>query len=158
MTASHLDYGQAALIHLDWNRVHRDSLKLSQQLKNLGRPWKGLVAITRGGLVPAMIVARHLDIRCVETLSIASYDEKHQGEAEVLKGAQAAMADQGENWLVIDDLTDSGVTARLARQILPKSFIAAVYAKPKGAETLDLWADEFDQNVWIVFPWDADED
>lgn len=157
MSEADLDHGQAVLIQLDWKRIHRDSLKLSQQLISMGRPWKGLVAITRGGLVPAMIVARALDIRTVETLSIASYDEQHQGEAEVLKGAEAAMADGGENWLVIDDLTDSGVTARLARQFLPKAFFAAVYAKPKGAPTLDLWADEFDQNVWIVFPWDADE-
>lgn len=151
-----MDYSQASLLHLDWERFHADSLSLSKQLKNTGRRWEGLVAITRGGLVPAMIVARALGIRKVETLSVASYDEQHQGTAEVLKGAEAAMQSQGEGWLVIDDLTDSGVTAKLARQLLPKAFIAAVYAKPKGAPSLDLFAEEVEQAVWVVFPWDQD--
>jgi xanthine phosphoribosyltransferase len=150
------DYSQASLLHLDWERFHQDSLRLSRQLKEMGRSWNGLVAITRGGLAPAMIVARALGIRKVETLSIASYDEQHQGEAHILKGAIAAMDNGGQGWLVIDDLTDSGVTAKLARQLLPQAFIAAVYAKPKGAPTLDLYAEEVEQAVWVVFPWDAD--
>lgn len=149
-----MDYGQATLLHLGWERLHMDSLKLSKMLEGLGREWRGLVAITRGGLVPAAVVARELGIRKVETLSIASYDEKRQGEALVLKGAEAAMRDGGKGWLVVDDLTDSGVTARLARHLLPQAFLAAVYAKPKGAAALDLFAEEVEQAVWVVFPWD----
>lgn len=149
------DYRQAALLPIGWERIHSDSLKLSSQLKGLKRRWKGLVAITRGGLVPAMIVARALDIRQVETLSIASYDDKRQGEARILKQPQAAQAGGGQGWLVIDDLTDSGATVRLARQLLPQAFIAAVYAKPKGAPALDLFAEEVEQSVWVVFPWDG---
>ncbi|MBF0267295.1 MAG: xanthine phosphoribosyltransferase [Alphaproteobacteria bacterium] len=153
----HENAGQTALFHLGWERFHHDSLKLSKRLKDMGRDWAGLVAITRGGLVPAMIVARELGLRKIETLSIASYDGQRQGEAHVLKKAKAAMADGGQGWLVIDDLTDSGVTARLARKLLPHAFIAAVYAKPKGAPSLDLFAEDIEQSVWVVFPWDDDQ-
>lgn len=153
-SASSLDYGQASLLHLGWERLHMDSLQLSKMLASMGRNWRGLVAITRGGLVPAAVVARELGIRKVETLSIASYDERRQGEAHVLNRAEEAMKDGGKDWLVIDDLTDSGATARLARQLLPKAFIAAVYAKPLGAPALDLFAEEVEQAVWVVFPWD----
>ncbi|CAA6603123.1 Xanthine phosphoribosyltransferase [Rhodospirillaceae bacterium LM-1] len=153
----HEDASQTTLFHLGWERFHQDSLKLSSQLKNMGHNWIGLVAITRGGLVPAMILARELGLRKIETLSIASYDGQRQGEAHVLKNADAAMADGGQGWLVIDDLTDSGVTARLARKLLPHAFIAAVYAKPKGAPALDLFAEDIEQSVWVVFPWDDDQ-
>ncbi|MBI5121494.1 MAG: xanthine phosphoribosyltransferase [Rhodospirillales bacterium] len=156
-STSSLDYGQASLLHLGWERLHTDSLRLSKLLTGMRRDWQGLVAITRGGLVPAAVVARELCIRKVETLSIVSYDERRQGEAQVLKGAAAAMKDGGRGWLVIDDLTDSGVTARLVRQLLPKAFIAAVYAKPLGAPTLDLFAKEVEQAVWVVFPWDINQ-
>ena len=43
------------------------------------------MAITRGGLVPAAIVARELGIRVIETVCVASYDYDEQGDVSVLK-------------------------------------------------------------------------
>lgn len=151
-----MDYRNAALLPIGWERFHQDSLNLSNKLKEVAQTWHGLVAITRGGLVPAMILARSLDIRKVETLSISSYDNRHQGEGVVLKAPEAAMASGGAGWLVVDDLADSGATVRLARELLPKGYFVAVYAKPLGAAALDLYAEEIEQAVWVVFPWDGE--
>ncbi len=131
-------------------------MKLSKKLKEVAQTWHGLVAITRGGLVPAMILARALDIRKIETLSISSYDNRRQGDGVVLKSPEAALSTGGAGWLVVDDLADSGATVRLARKLLPKAFFAAVYAKPQGASSLDLFAEEIEQSVWVVFPWDSE--
>ena len=38
-------------------------------------PFEAIVCITRGGLVPAAIVARELDLRLVETVCVASYHD-----------------------------------------------------------------------------------
>lgn len=136
---------------VSWEELHRDAKALAWRLAALG-PWRGIVAITRGGLVPAHIVARELDIRLIDTVCIASYEETVQGEARVLK----AVAGDGEGWLVIDDLVDTGRTGRIVRAMLPKAHFATVYAKPEGRPVVDTFVTEVSQDTWILFPWDLE--
>ena len=122
-------------------------------------PWTSIVAITRGGLVPAAIIARELGIRTIETVCIASYHEyKDQGDLDVIKGIDESMVaeDGGKGVLVIDDLTDTGKTALKVREMLPNAHIATVYAKPKGVPTADTFVTEVSQDTWIYFPWDME--
>lgn len=140
----------ANLYHLSWDELHRDTRALAHRL--LGKPWRGVIGIARGGLVPATILARELDIRLVDSLCIASYDHTRQGEATVLKGIDG----DGEGFLLVDDLVDTGTTARIAREMLPKAVFVAIYAKPSGKPMADHIAREFPQNTWIHFPWDVD--
>ena len=116
-------------------------------------PWAGLVAISRGGLIPAAIVARELDCRMVECVCVASYDDESQGAARVLKAPVAA--GDGTGFVIIDDLVDSGSTARLVRSMLPKAYFACLYAKPAGATVADTWVVEVPQETWVLFPWDT---
>lgn len=136
------------LYHLTWEELHRDTRALAARL--LDTPWRGVIGIARGGLIPATILARELDIRLIDSLCIASYDHDRQGDPQILKG----VAGEGDGFLLVDDLVDTGVTARLARKLLPQAKLVAVYAKPRGMSTADLWAREFEQDVWIHFPWD----
>jgi xanthine phosphoribosyltransferase len=138
-----------------WIDVHRDTKKLARLLMDKG-PWKGIVALTRGGLVPAAIIARELSIYKVDTLCITSYDEQVQGKVTVLKAPAEAMADRGAGWLMVDDLVDTGATAREARQMLPDAHFATVYAKPKGRGCVDTCVADIPQETWIFFPWDTD--
>ncbi len=117
-----------------------------------GGPWQGLVAVTRGGLVPAAIVARELDIRRIETICISSYDDREQGELTVLKGVPG----DGEGWLIVDDLVDTGRTAQVVRDSLPKAHFATVYAKPAGRPLVETFITEVSQDTWILFPWDTE--
>ena len=135
-----------------WEELHRISKTLAERLPQ--KPaFKGIIAITRGGLVPAAIVARELDIRLMETACIASYEKKNRSKVTILK--QAPEADKGEGWLVVDDLVDTGETARAIRSILPKAHIATAYAKPAGMPLVDTFITEVSQDTWILFPWDA---
>jgi xanthine phosphoribosyltransferase len=136
---------------VSWEELHRDSKALAWRLLEKG-PWKGVVAITRGGLVPAAVVARELDIRLVDTVCIASYEDRSQGELSVLKGIEG----DGEGLLIIDDLVDTGVTAQAVRKMLPKAHFATVYAKPAGRPLVDTYVTEVSQDTWILFPWDAE--
>jgi xanthine phosphoribosyltransferase len=147
---------------VSWDQFHRDCKALAWRLSGPGKekaPWTAIVAITRGGLVPAAIIARELGIRTIETVCIASYHEyKDQGELDVIKGINVDMVkhDGGRNVLVIDDLTDTGATAKKVREMLPNAHIATVYAKPTGVPMADTFVTEVSQDTWIYFPWDME--
>ena len=134
-----------------WDELHRHSKALAWRLLEMG-PWAGIAAITRGGLVPAAIVARELDIRLVDTICVASYDHQTKGDVRVLK----PIAGDGTGLLIIDDLVDTGHTARVVRELLPKAHFATVYAKPAGRPLVDTFVTEVSQDTWILFPWDIE--
>ena len=136
---------------VSWEQLHRDGRALAWRLLNTNN-WTGIVAITRGGLVPAAIIARELEIRLIETVCLSSYDWQQQGEPEVLK----SLGHQGKDWLLIDDLVDTGQTARIVRDMLPQAFFATVYAKPAGRPIVDCYVTEVSQDTWILFPWDSE--
>ncbi len=140
-----------------WDQLHRDGRLLAERLMQLattrGAPWAGIVAVTRGGLIPAAIVAREIGCRLVESVSIAAYDEEAIGEPQVLKAPVAA--GDGANFLIIDDLVDTGTTARLVRRMLPEAHFACLYAKPAGAGIADTYVLDVAQDTWILFPWDT---
>jgi xanthine phosphoribosyltransferase len=145
-------------IIISWAELHRDARFLSEVLNAKG-PWKGIIAVTRGGLVPAALVARELDIRLVDTVCVTSYDASGAGQAaqtqgriEVLKGVPG----DGEGFLLIDDLVDTGRTAQVVRQLVPRAHFATLYAKPAGRPIVDTFVKEFKQNKWIHFPWDIE--
>jgi len=140
--------------YVSWDEMHRDTRVLAWRLLDMHNtsPFKGIIAITRGGLVPAAIIARELEIRVIDTISVASYDEKAQGELQVLKPTQD-VAD-GEGWLIIDDLVYTGKTSRAIRDLLPAAHFATVYAKPEGRPLVDSFVTEVSQDTWIYFPWD----
>ena len=143
---------------IDWHQIHRDGKTLALKLGSMG-PWKGIVAISRGGLVPATIVARVLNIRMVETVCMVAYgdddsDPHIKDEIDLIK--QAQHAGDGTGWLVIDDLVDSGGTFQLLRKMLPQAHFATLYAKPMGRPQVDTFLTEFTQDTWIYFPWEVE--
>jgi xanthine phosphoribosyltransferase len=140
---------------VSWEQFHRDARALAWRLSG-AKPFSSVVCVTRGGLVPAAIVARELGLRIVETICITSYDDnRKQGRLEILKGIDPAIAAEGGGGvLVVDDLVDTGATARLVRELLPRAHFATVYAKPLGRPEVDTFVTEVSQDTWIYFPWD----
>ena len=116
--------------------------------------WKAVVAITRGGMAPAMIVARELDIRTVDTIAIKSYDRQSRAEAKVLKFPDENLVGDGTGILIIDDLVDSGKTIEVVREKMPNAHYATIYSKPMGRPQVDTYITEVSQDTWIFFPWD----
>ncbi|MBL4784759.1 MAG: xanthine phosphoribosyltransferase [Cohaesibacteraceae bacterium] len=143
---------------VSWDQFHRDARALAWRLSGQGT-WNSMVCITRGGLVPAAIVSRELGIRTIETVCVASYHEyEKQGGLKVIKAIDpdviGATGSEGEGVLIIDDLVDTGKTARVVRDMLPKAHFATVYAKPMGRPMVDTFVTEVSQDTWIYFPWD----
>ena len=137
---------------ISWDQLHRDARALSWRLHDKEAKWEKIIAVTRGGLVPAAVIARELSIHHIDTVCITSYDWQRQGETSVLKRVEG----NGENCLIIDDLVDTGSTARVVREMLPKAYFATVYAKPAGKPLVDAYVTEVSQDTWILFPWDSE--
>jgi xanthine phosphoribosyltransferase len=148
----------AKVFPVSWDQFHRDARALAWRLAEAG-PFEAIVCITRGGLVPAAIVARELNLRIIETICVTSYEHARQTELRVLKSVAASVlalgGGQGKGVLIVDDLVDTGKTARVVRDLLPGAHFAAVYAKPMGRPLVDTFITEVSQDTWIYFPWDT---
>ena len=141
---------------ISWEELHRNARALAWRLLEKG-PWQGIIAITRGGLVPAAIIARELDIRLIDTICISSYGQlsvgteaNMVGDHVLLKGFEG----DGEGYILVDDLVDTCGTARVVLEMVPKATFATIYAKPAGKPTVDMYITEVSQDTWIRFPWD----
>ncbi len=144
---------------VSWDQFHRDARALAWRLNGLG-PFAAMVCVTRGGLVAAAIVARELNIRVIETVCVESYrDYTTQSDAQVLKGIAPTVVGvgggEGRGILIVDDLVDTGKTAQIVRDLIPRAHFASVYAKPKGRPMVDTFVTEVSQDTWIGFPWDT---
>ena len=135
-------------IIISWPELHRDTRLLCHALMDKG-PFKGIIAIARGGMIPAALVSRELEIRIIDTICAASYAKSAEegaqnarSEVKILKGVDH----DGEGYLLIDDLVDTGATARVIRNLLPKAYFVALYAKPMGREVVDLCVKQFSQD------------
>jgi xanthine phosphoribosyltransferase len=141
---------------VSWDQFHRDSRALAWRLHASG-PFDTIVCITRGGLVPAAVVARELNVRMIETVCVASYlDYRNQGSLKLIKTIAPDIAKTGGSGvLIVDDLVDTGKTAKVVRELLPQAHFATVYAKPMGRPQVDTFVTEVSQVTWIYFPWDT---
>jgi xanthine phosphoribosyltransferase len=143
---------------VSWDQFHRDCRALTWRLSGLG-PFHAVVAITRGGLVPAAIVARELNVRVIDTVCVTSRDFQTEVDVKLLKSVSAETlklgGGTGKGLLIVDDLVDTGKTAKVVRDLLPEAHFAAVYAKPMGRPLVDTFITEVSQDTWIHFPWDT---
>ncbi len=136
---------------VSWDQMHRDSRALAWRLAEKG-PWRTIISVTRGGMVPACIVARELEVRLVDTICIKTYDHQDIAQPKILK----SVTDDGADVLIIDDLVDTGATAKVVRGLLPLAHYATVYAKPAGRDLVDTFVTEVSQDTWIFLPWDTE--
>ena len=118
-----------------WDMLQIHARKLASRLMP-SEQWKGIIAVSRGGLVPGALLARELGIR--------------QRELKVLKRAEG----DGEGFIVIDDLVDTGGTAVAIREMYPKAHFVTIFAKPAGRPLVDDYVVDIPQDTWIEQPWD----
>ena len=67
-----------------------------------------------------------------------------------------AAAGDGTGFLIVDDLVDTGATARVVRAMLPQAHFACIYAKPAARDVVDTFVTEVSQDTSIHFPWDTE--
>lgn len=138
---------------VSWEQLQRDCRALAWKLLDKRSDWSRLIAVARGGMVPAAIIARELNLHLVDTVCISSYTIKDQKAANILKRPDLVGVDK--TWLIIDDLVDTGKTAKIVRDMFIGAHFATVYAKPEGRPLVDTFITEVSQDTWVLFPWDT---
>lgn len=138
-------------IFITWEEFHKDTVKLAEKIKQSGT-YDKIVAVSRGGLIPAGILAYELNIRNSEAINISSYDGEKQRSLQDVE-ISALAGDVNNRTLIVDDLSDSGNTFRLLRTRFPKARYVTVYAKPAGRREVDIYIRDM-PDEWLIFPWD----
>lgn len=141
----------STVLPVTWDDIDHDSATLAT-LAVVRRPWDGILAIARGGLIPATLVAHRLAVRKIDVISIVTYDHQSRGAPDVLQ--MPRIDGDGTGWLVVDDLVDTGVTMRMVRMIYPRITVAVLYTKPLGHALADAFVRSVPQDTWIRFPWE----
>ena len=151
-------------LSISWEQFHLNTLALVKKLKKY--EFNRIIVVSRGGLVPASIIASELDIRYVDTICYQSYNNNKQSSIELIKRPLVLNTLINPKTLIIDDITDTGKTFKtidnLNKNTWPliwptpanASCFASVYTKPQGKEFINEFAVEVDQDVWVEFPWE----
>ena len=109
-----------------------------------------LCAITRGGLIPAALLAKELDLRYIDTICISSYDGTESKELKIMK----IMEGSGEDFLIVDEIAETGKTIEAVRKRLPNATFATLFATKEGEKHVDFYEVVKEENDWIMFPWE----
>lgn len=141
--------------HITWDEIKHWSDILAEKIKadctNLDQAT--LVAVSRGGLIPAQLVAYKLNIRDVRVMKLISYND--QGTREAIKDISTDRLFDGSDVYFIDDLADSGATVDYIRKRFPSARICTLLMKTCCEEEPDICIRSgLKAESWLVFPWD----
>ncbi|HOO50910.1 MAG TPA: phosphoribosyltransferase family protein [Alphaproteobacteria bacterium] len=140
------------IIDVSWDEVQGLCQSLANKISEEShRDFDKILAISRGGLFPAGLLARALNIRMLDTVCIASYDENGHHDPVLLKEFHP---DFLEGALIVDDLANTGATLRLLKSRLLNPHFATLFIKPQSKELVDWYAKETLPHCRVRFPWD----
>ena len=140
------------LVFPTYEEMHEKAVKLGHLIKSKNIDFDKMVVVSRGGFVPAAVVAYTLGIQDVDIVSIQSYIHREAGKAIVHRAPKTE-----EIVLVIDDIVDKGGTAKALKEYMPNMHLAVIYAKPRGLPLASTYVEEITQDNWPVFPWDEED-
>ncbi len=143
-----------------WNQIYEMLLCQAQKILSQNYQPDIVVAVTRGGLIPARILADLLETRDFTTIQIEFYSDINQTNSEPTLKQPLTVNAAGKKVLVVDDIADTGKSLRLAKthiqvQAAKEIKTATLYQKPQSVITPDFY--EKQTVNWVVFPWDTKE-
>ena len=143
---------------LTWERFGTAARELAAQVVADGFTPSIVISVARGGLVLGGAMTYALGVKLADAINVEFYTDVHETLSDPV--LLSPMLDTefivGRRVLVVDDVVDTGRTARIVREMVPRAHFATIYAKPAGREQVDTFITEVSQDTWILFPWDAE--
>lgn len=149
--------------YLSWEEYFKLCDNLVEQIKDKG--FTDIIAIARGGLIPAQYLAYKVDIKRIYNFGITTYSKKDTklNEHDIVVYQQTCALFCGERKvLIVDDIADSGGTInKCYKDYLKydgdskKIQICTLHYKARSIVRPDYFAQEVDDNVWVVYPYDS---
>lgn len=148
---------------VSWTAVRNLSRKLAGKIRDDGFRPGLVVAVARGGYVPARLLCDYLDIHELSSIQIVHY------AAGAKKKRQARLVEipsrnvHGRNVLLVDDVNDTGDTLELAREHFANAGvrslrIAVLHHKISSSMVPDYYAQKIIKWRWLIYPWAIYED
>lgn len=163
---------ESKLRELHWVDIEQQCGRIADQIKSRhvkDSQIDAIIGLSRGGLVPATIIAHLLHVREVLVHGYHSYDDNtNMRDPDNTHGVmyQDVVYDlmkglSGKNILIVDDLCDAGITMYGLTQRLYKKFhkgtvnfmTSTLYCKTHSQFRPD-FVGEYCGDDWVVFPWE----
>jgi xanthine phosphoribosyltransferase len=126
------------------NRIDDDSVKV-------------IVAVARGGLVPATMISHGIGCRKMHVIYAASYDDQTNGRSTLRINLAGILPHRFNrpDVLFVDDICDTGKTFKKLMQDFPDARYTSLYVK-NGCGLLDkvIYSNRVADKVWVSFPWE----
>ena len=153
--ASNIDYEVPT-----WNQIYEMLLCQAQKIKTQNYKPDLIIAIARGGVVPARILSDLLETPNLSFIQIEFYTNINQTLKEPTLKQTLTTNVTCKKTLLIDDIADTGKSLKLAKTHLQQQGAieiktATLYQKPQSITTPDFY--EKQTINWVVFPWDTKE-
>ena len=143
---------------LSWEEIHSAARVIYEALRETFAP-TAILAITRGGLIPAALFAYFFDVKKISVVGMERIGTEDRGRnVHRLNDFPSYSEEEQETLLIVDDVADTGITAEAVRQVYPKAKIVTLSAKPAGRDKVDRYSILVSQDTWIVFPWAVNSD
>jgi len=152
--------------HLSWKKVDRACDSLCKNYTNTHPLPVKIIALARGGLAPATIIANKLGVRQIYNLGVSSYTSNEDGtgspgEFNVYQRIPSNITrlTRGEHVLIVDDISDKGTTFKFAAEYLKQNVggnisTMSIVIKPDTKFIPDFYHKSVNNDTWVVFPWE----
>lgn len=146
-----------------WGEMRTLSEVLAKKIESSGFCPDHIVAIVRGGMVPAMNLSDILGIYDVLTLRVRHWGATAVKNKKAVLDVPLSANIEGKKILLVDDLTDTGDSIRLALAHLlslrPAEVRSAVLIHKSSSSVVpNYYAEKEEEWKWVIFPWNMFED
>jgi len=143
-----------------WDQIYEMLLEQSEKINKTGYQPDILVGIARGGMVPASILSDLLGVRQVVMIRIEFYDDIAKPGMQPVITQFLNVTVNGKKVLLIDDVSDSGLSLKIAKQYLIAEGAVEIKIATLYAKAITKTMPDFIEKItsrWIVFPWEIKE-
>ena len=143
---------------ITWDEAQEQFEKLSEKIKE-NHCIDIIVALSRGGLVPARYMAKHLNVRRIHCLGIEFYNNGWAKDVPDVYQEFTTKFEGHKKILIVDDITDSGKTFDIAVYEVMRNggkdvLTCALHYKPQAKYKPDFIGSEIDNDIWVEYPWE----
>jgi len=151
---------------VEWGDVVRWSNDLAFSVLDSGYKPDVIIAIARGGLIPARLLADYMNVADVLSLKVEHWIEtgSHQDEA-IIKYESKDIDLSNKKALIVDDICDTGKSLQVAKEFIENNWkplevrLATLqYIEPVAQIKPDYYVDLVKDWTWYMYPWNYVED
>ena len=149
-------------LRLTWNDIEDMCDRIAEEVKKREFHIDVIVAVSRGGLIPARILSDRLEVRLITSISIVFYDDigKRLEYPRLVQGISNERLVKDKNILLCDDIVDTGESLEVAinhlKELKPKNILStSLLVKPHTKLYPAIF--EHETESWVIFPWEKKE-